>query len=162
MPYQEPEIRQLSERLVACISYTGNYIGDTELFARLFKRLGDWAGSEGLISAETVFISSYVNDPRSTPLDELRLDVCMNIPEGTEVAGDVQRKRLPGGTYAVMRAEIADAKGFESAWNAVVEWVDKNNIESDLSRPSYEIYLNNPEEHPQKHHLVDFCLSVIT
>ena len=35
----------------------------------------------------------------------------------------------------------------------------KNNLEIDMSRPSYEIYLNNPEEHPEKHHIIDICMS---
>ena len=47
-----------------------------------------------------------------------------------------------------------------SAWDTVVEWIERNNYEVDMSRPSYEIYLNNPEEHPEKHHIIDICRSV--
>ena len=36
----------------------------------------------------------------------------------------------------------------------------KNNKEIDMSRPSYEIYLNRPEEHPEHHHILDVCMAV--
>ncbi|EKU96199.1 DNA gyrase inhibitor [Leptolyngbya sp. PCC 7375] len=154
------EIQERSERLVAYVSYQGNYVGNPQIFARLFNKLGSWAGPKGLISPESVFLSSYADDPEVTPPDELRLDVCMSIPEGTDVDGDIQKKILPGGSYAVMHAELTGTKEYETAWNAVVEWTEKNNYEVDVSRPSYEIYLNNPEEHPEKHHILDICLSV--
>ena len=51
---------------------------------------------------------------------------------------------LPGGSYAVMHAEIADSKGFETAWTALVEWAQRNGHAPDEARPAYEIYLNNP------------------
>lgn len=155
------EIQALSERLVACASYQGNYVGKPQVFARLFNQLGSWAGPKGLISPETVFLSSYVDDLKMTPPDELRLDVCMSIPEGTDVDDDdIQEKVLPGGAYAVMHAELTGPQDYGPAWNSVVEWAEKRDYAVDMSRPSYEIYLNNPEEHPEKHHILDLCLSV--
>ncbi|MGB5584467.1 MAG: GyrI-like domain-containing protein [Gammaproteobacteria bacterium] len=160
MQCKEPELAELPERLVACVSYTGNYIGNTALFERLFTRLGSWANEKGLFTAETVFLSSYENDPRTTPPDDLRLDVCMSIPAGTEVDHDIQRKMLPGGAYAVMRTELTGAEEYEAAWNDIASWAEQQGHPADLSRPCYEIYLNNPEEHPQKHQILDICLSV--
>jgi len=86
--------------------------------------------------------------------------LCMSIPEGTRTEGDIQRKVLPGGEYAVMHAELAGPEEYETAWLAVVEWMKENSYEVDMLRPCYEIYLNNPEEHPGKHHIVDICMSV--
>jgi AraC family transcriptional regulator len=158
----EPVIRDLPERQLACLSYTGNYIGDTGLFERLFTQLGAWAASRDLVSSEKVFLTSYPHDPRTTPRDELQLDVCMSVPDGVDGADDdVHKKNLPGGAYAVMHAELTRAEEFETAWNAIVAWAEKNNYPFDGSRPSYGIYLNNPEDHPQQHHILDICLSVI-
>ena len=36
MRNEPPEIQELQERHVACVSYTGNYVGKPEVFARLF------------------------------------------------------------------------------------------------------------------------------
>ena len=160
MKNEEPKIQELSERVVACVSFTGNYIGKPEIFADLFNKLGGWAGPKGLMSPETVYLSSYTDDPKSTPLDELKLDVCMEISEDTDVEGDIQKKVLPGGKYVVMHTELTGAKEYGHAWEAIVEWAENNSYDIDISRPSYEIYLNNPEKHLQKHHILDICLSV--
>jgi AraC family transcriptional regulator len=157
---KEPELLELPERLVACVSYTGNYVGNAALFERLFTRLGSWANEKGLITAETVFLSSYENDPRTTPPYDLRLDVCMSITAGTEVDHDIQRKILPGGAYAVMHVELTRPEEYEAVWNIIVKWAEQHGHPADLSRPCYEIYLNNPEEHPHKHQILDICLSV--
>ena len=84
----------------------------------------------------------------------------MTIKADVEVEGDVKKKVLPGGKYVVMRAELKGAEEYGPAWDKLVEWIKENNLEIDISRPSYEIYLNNPEEHPEKHHIVDVCRSV--
>jgi AraC family transcriptional regulator len=157
---ETPEIRELPERVVACVSFTGNFMGNPQVFARLFGQLCGWAGPKGLISQEAVFLSSYQDDPETTPPDELRLDVCMSIPEDIEVDDGIQKKVLPGGQYAVMHTELTGPEEFGPAWEAVVEWAQKGNYHVDMSRPSYEVYLNNPEEHPQKHYILDICLSV--
>jgi AraC family transcriptional regulator len=160
MKSEKPVFQELLERPVACVSYTGNYVGKPEVFARLFGRLGDWAGQKGLINADSVFLSSYPDDPATTPPDELRLDACMSIPEGTDVDQDIQKKVLPGGRYAVMRAELSGAEEFGPVWDLLVDWAQRNKHDIDASRPSYEIYLNNPDEHPEKHHIISVCLSV--
>jgi len=160
MQLEQPKIEELTERNVAFVSYTGNYIGNSQLFAELFGKLCGWAGPKGLITPESVFLSSYQDDPGVTPPDELKLDVCMSIPEGTEVDGDIQKKTLPGGRYVVMQAELTSPEEYGPAWTAVVDWMEENKQTLDMSRPSYEIALNNPEEHPEKHHIVNICMSV--
>ena len=72
----------------------------------------------------------------------------MTISEDSEVEGDIKKKVLPGGKYVVLHAELKGAEEYCPSWNVVVEWMKENDIEMDMSRPSYEIYLNNPEEHP--------------
>ena len=153
MKNEQPDIKELAERQVAFVSFTGNYMGNPQIFADLFNKLCGWAGPKGLISPKSVFLSSYQDYPKITPSDELKLDLCMNIPEDIKVDGDIQKKVL-------MHTELTGPEEYGPAWNAVVEWMERNNYEVDMSRPSYEIYLNNPEEHPEKHHIIDICMSV--
>ena len=160
MKRENPMVTELAEKEVAFVSFTGNYIGNAQVFGDLFHKLGGWAGPKGLIGPETVFLSAYQDDPETTPPDELKLECCMSIPAGTEVEGDIQKKVLPGGKYAVMHAELDGPEEYGSAWNALVDWMKENGQEVDMSRPSYEIYLNNPEEHPEKHHIIEVCMSV--
>ena len=160
MQTEKPNIKELSEREVACVSFTGNFIGKPEIFAGLFNKLCGWAGPKGLMTQATVFLASYENCPETTPLEELRLDICMSIPQDTETDGGIQKKLLPGGTYAAMHCELAGPEEYETVWKDLVEWADSNHYQMDMSRPSYEVYLNNPDEHPEKLHILDLCLSV--
>jgi AraC family transcriptional regulator len=96
------------------------------VFKDLFNKLGNWAGPKGLISQESVFLSSYQDDLESTPPDDLKLDVCMSIPESTDVDGEIGKKILPGGLYAVMHAELTDAEEYGAIWQALGKWVEDN------------------------------------
>ena len=160
MKLETPEIKKLPDREVAVVSFKGNYIANQEVFKNLFSKLCGWAGPKGLFSPDTLFIASYVDDPETTPVDELRLDLCMTIPPNTSVEGEIKKMILPGGKYAVMHTELTNPKEYMTAWNSIAEWVKENNFKGDYTRPCYEIYLNDPEQHPEKLHLVDICVGL--
>ncbi|MGM0770434.1 MAG: AraC family transcriptional regulator [Halobacteriota archaeon] len=157
---KEPEIRELDERTVAYVSFVGDYVGNVEVFAELFGKLGSWAGPKQLISQNTLFMSAYYDDPGVTPPEELKLDACMTIDKDVEVEGEIMKQKLPGGKYVVMRAELTGPDEYGPAWGMIVDWLIKNNIDMDMYRASYEIYLNSPEEHPENHHILDICMPV--
>ena len=156
----EIKIKELDERLVAFVSFTGNYIGNSQVFKDLFDKLCGWAGPKGLITEDTVFLSSYQDDPEVTPPEELTVEVCMTISDDVEVEGNVQKKTLPGGKYVVMNIELNGPEEYGDAWKKVVDWMKENDAEIDMSRPSYEIYKNDPNEHPENHHILDICMAV--
>ncbi len=160
MKTSQPEVQQLEERTVAFVSFVGNYIGKAEIFHDLFTKLYNWAGPKGIMGPSTQFLSSYKDDPNVTEPEDLTLDVCMTISDETTVEGEIEKKVLPGGQYVVMQAELSGPDEYAQAWIEIVKWIDKSNYEIDMLRPSYEIYLNNPEEHPEKHHIIDICMSV--
>jgi AraC family transcriptional regulator len=153
------EIKNLDERTVAYVRFVGNYIGNSEVFKGLFEKLCGWAGPKGLIRKEIVFLSCYHDDPKITPPEKLTVDVCMNVDDNVEVEGEVKKKILPGGKYAVIRVELDGPQEYGAAWGKIVEWMKENNVEIDMSRPSYEIYLNDPKAHPENHHILDVCMS---
>ncbi|MDW7731448.1 MAG: GyrI-like domain-containing protein [Methanolobus sp.] len=156
----KPEITEIEERNVAYVSFVGNYLGNAKVFEDLFGKLFNWAGPKHLMGPDTLLMSAYYDDPGVTPPEELKLDVCMTIEDDIEVEGEIQKKKLPGGKYVVMRAELTGPEEYGPAWEKVVEWLIQNNLEIDMSRASYEIYLNSPEEHPEKHHILDICMPV--
>ncbi|MCD4821853.1 MAG: GyrI-like domain-containing protein [Methanococcoides sp.] len=158
---KEPEITEIEERNVAYVSFVGNYIGNAKVFEELFGKLCGWAGPKQLFGPDTLFMSAYYDDPGVTPPEELKLDVCMTIDDDVEVDGDIKKQKLPGGKYVVMRAELTGTEEYGPAWEKIVEWLIQNNLEIDISRASYEIYLNSPEEHPEKHHILDICIPVV-
>jgi len=156
----EAKITELEERNVAYVSFVGNYIGNADVFKGLFTKLLSWAGPKQLMGPDTLLMSAYYDDPGVTPPEELKLDVCMTIADDVEVEGEVKKQKLPGGKYVVMRAELTGTEEYGPAWEKIVEWMIQNSLEIDMSRASYEIYLNSPEEHPQNHHILDICMPV--
>jgi AraC family transcriptional regulator len=159
---KEASVTDLEERTVAYVSFKGNYLGIAEVFAELFAKLFNWAApkQEQLIGPDTVMLSAYYDDPAVTPPEELKLEVCMSIPEEAEVDGEIKKKKLPGGKYMVMRVELTGTEEYAAAWEKAVEWLILNKFEIDMSKASYEVYLNDPREHPQGHHIVDICMPI--
>jgi len=156
----EPEIKEIEEKNVACVSFVGNYLENAKVFEDLFDKLCSWAGPKQLLGPDTIFMSAYYDDPGVTPPEELKLDVCMTIKNDIEVEGEIKKKKLPGGKYVLMRTELTGAEEYGPAWGKVVDWMIQNKFKIDMSRASYEIYLNSPEEHPKKHHILDICMPV--
>jgi len=153
------EIQDLPAMKVAYLHNVGNYVGNSELFGKLFTQLGNWAGPKGLFGPDTVFMSAYYDDPEKTNPDELRLDVCMTVPEGTEVEGDIHSQTLPGGKYAVYREEMKGPEDYKKAWQDFYkEWIPQSGEEVDMTRPFYEIYRSDPKQDPEGKHLVDICI----
>ena len=155
-----PELKELTEKNVAYVSYVGNYVGKPEVFRGLYEKLFGWAFQNQAMRPDTEVLSAYYDDPEITPPEKMKLEICITIPDDIAVGGEIGKKSLPGGKYVVMRVEISSPEEYSPGWEKVSEWGSGHNLSIDLSRASYEIYLNNPEEHPEKHHIVDICLAV--
>lgn len=154
------EVRNMPEMPVAYIRHIGPYKADAALFESLFNALWKWAGPRGLLRfPETKCLSVYHDNPDITEEDKLRTDVCITVPQDTPVDGKIGKMTIPAGTYAVGHFEI-DADGYQAAWNAVYGgWLPESGYQP-ADGPCFEMYLNNPKEHPQHKHIVDICIPV--
>lgn len=154
------EVKALPAMHVAYVRHVGPYQGDSALFGRLFGKIMKWAGPRGLVRfPETQMVSIYHDNPDLTEDDKLRVSVGITVPEGTAVDGEVGLMTLPATTYAIGHFEI-DPSGYEQAWNAIFSgWLPDSGYQPDDS-PSFERYLNDPETHPEKKHIVDICVPV--
>jgi AraC family transcriptional regulator len=101
----------------------------------------------------------YQDDPEVAAGEKLRLSVCVTVPQDTKVEGEIGKMSIPGGKYASAHFEIAGHE-FQKAWDYMFgEWLPKSGYQPD-DRPSYELCLNNPAEHPQHKHSIDIYLPV--
>ena len=150
----DAEVKELPERNVACIRHIGPYPEIGKAIEKIFA----WAGPKGLIQSPTTqVLAVYHDDPGKVDVSELRSDACVTVPEGTEADGDVQTMKIPGGLFAVAHVEIAPSE-YGDAWDKLVgEWMPENEHQSDAERLCYELYLNDPDQHPEKKHIVDIC-----
>ena len=154
------EVKDMPAWDVAYVRHIGPYQGDSALFEGLMNKLMRWAGPRGLIRfPETQMLSVYYDDPEITDNAKLRVDMCITVPEDTQVDGEIGKMTIPGGRYAVGRFELLKEE-YGEAWKFIFgEWLPESGYQPD-DRPSFEMYLNNPEEHPEKKCIVNICVPV--
>jgi AraC family transcriptional regulator len=154
------EVRELPEMPIAYVRHIGPYKGDAALFGRLFGRLCGWAGPRGLIRPpQTQFLCVYYDDPGVTEEERLRVDVAMTVPRGTPVDGEIGTNVIPAGKYAVGRFELLSHE-YGEAWAVIMGgWLPQSGYQCD-DKPCFELYLNDPKQHPQGKCIVEICVPV--
>jgi AraC family transcriptional regulator len=163
MDYNEKhkvEVRDVPKMHVVYIRHIGPYKGDAELFKGLFNRLFTWAGAHELLQfPRTKVLTVYHDNPDVTDDDKLRTSVCITVPENTPVEGEVGAMDIPAGKYAIGHFEIEE-NGYERAWDALYGvWLTESGYQPE-DRPPFELYLNDPKEHPEHKHIVDIYMPV--
>ena len=156
------DVKEIPEIHVAYARNIGPYKGDTDLFEKLFNKLFQWAGARDLLHIpETKVMSVYHDNPDVVDESKLRTSVCITVPENTEVEGPVGKMTIPGGKYAIAHFEV-DQTEYEAAWDALYGiWLPESGYQpSDDDRPAFEVYLNDPREHPEHKHIVDIYMPV--
>lgn len=152
-------VQDFPETTVAYVRHIGPYQANPDLFGRLFGKLFQWAGPRRLIGPDTLVLCIYHDDPNITAPEKLRTDVCLSVPAGTAVGGEVGTLTIPAGRYAFARVEIT-ADQFGEAWDSVCgDWLPDSGYEP-ADGLSFEIYRNDHREHPEKKFIVDICVPV--
>jgi AraC family transcriptional regulator len=154
------EVKDIPEMHVAYVRHIGPYKGDQELFASLFNKLMTWAGPRGLLRfPETKVLAVYHDDPEITDESRLRTDACLTVPPDTKVEGEISKSAIPAGKYAIAHFEI-NPDQYQDAWNTVYGgWLPASGYQP-ADGPCYELYLNQPKDHPEGKHIVDICVPV--
>ncbi|CZF86721.1 AraC family transcriptional regulator [Grimontia marina] len=137
---------------LAYVRVTGPYgQGYEEASGRLYQ----WAGMNGLVGNTCIFI--YHDNPEITPNEKCRTDICLMVPDETDVPVGIELQEFPGGEYAVMRQNITDFSQYPKAWDDLMGKVIEMGIESD-DRPCFELYHSFDM---QTHHAdVSFCTAI--
>ncbi len=159
-PNTAVEVKDLPGLTLAYVRHIGPYQGNSVVFENLIGRLMMWAGPRNLCRfPDTKVIIVYHDDPKVTEEDKLRISVGINVPKETAVEGEIGKLSLPGGACAVARFEIAPDE-FARAWDSVYGgWLPASGYQPD-DRPCFEIYHNDPGQHPEKKCVVDICVPV--
>jgi AraC family transcriptional regulator len=152
-------ITEFPPRNVVYARHVGPYAGMAQVFAGLFGRLYAFAGPRGLLGPQAETLCVYHDDPSVCDEEKLRVDACLTVPPGTPVEGEIGTMVVPGGKFAVGHFELGmDEYGL--AWEAMAGgWLPESGYQFD-DRLAFEIYRNNPEEHPEKKCVVDICVPV--
>ncbi len=151
------EVRELPEMTLAYIRHIGPYKGDDKLFEGIWNRLFAWAGPRGLIGGKDFrSLVIYHDDPNVTIEDKLRMSVCITVPAGTKVDGEIGKMEIEAAKYVIARFELT-ARDFQLAWDWVYgQWFPASGYQPD-DKPCFEMY---PEEPKDGKFIVDICVPV--
>jgi AraC family transcriptional regulator len=157
------EVRHMPEIPIAYVRHNGFYsMQDKALFQSLFARLFAWAVPRNLFNppatnAMTVFSSGH---PDVTEPENLSVDVCISIDKEINVDGEIGKRVLSKGQYAVVTLIEATIEECSQGWDALFNrWLPNSGFQPG-DGAYYINHLNNPEEHPEKRHSVEIYLPV--
>jgi AraC family transcriptional regulator len=128
---------------VAALRHQGDYqsIGST------FERLMAMAAGQGLLGADTRSFGIYYDDPSATPVNALRADACVVLPEGRTPAGDLQVREIRGGRYAAVHY-VGPYAELERPYKWLYgTWLAQSG-EEPADAPTVEAYLNDARTVP--------------
>lgn len=107
---------------------------------KAFTVVCEWACRQQLFNGSTLVIGAYWDDPKTTPLDQYRLDACVTLaPDANPtLEPGIVIQTLPGGLCATSLCSIYNYD-FCGAWKGVAAELANRNAQID-QRPAYEIY----------------------
>lgn len=156
MKINSTEIKNLEPIKTIAISHTGDYsgIGDA------FEKLAVWAGENNLWVASPKMAGVYHNDPRHTPVDELRSEACLQDLSGIDPGEGMKHYTISGGKYFVMQVEVTMAE-YKEAWKQVYTVVNEKGYECDTC-DHYELYVScvGDIQDPNAPWIVDLCIPI--
>ena len=157
---RQVSVYDLPQWNLAYIRYTGPYKGDARLFHTLWNKLVAWAAPRGLINKpDNIYIVLYHDNPEITTEEKLRVSVCLNIEENTEITGEVGKLTLPGGKYAIGRF-LLGAKDYSAAWGWMYGiWLPVSGYQPD-DRLAFEWFPPQKQQEKTGKTLVDIYIPV--
>ncbi|MFK5948458.1 MAG: AraC family transcriptional regulator [Methylococcales bacterium] len=159
----EVEVRDMPKINIAYIRHNGAYDPhDKKLFQTLFSKLMRWAIPRGLFTPpETQAMTAYSSGhPDTTASENLAVDVCISINKDTNVTGEIGKRTISGGQYAVVSLTNATMEQCSESWDKLFNsWLPQSGFQPGEGG-YYCNHLNDPEQHPQKLHDVEMYLPV--
>ena len=151
------EIKEVPARNVIYIRLFGDYkLND---YCSAWTRLCQFIQEEKLPMGEVMPYCIYHDDPKVTPPEKLRTDVCMVLPSFATAKGDIGFKQLAAGRYAIFLY-----KGPYEHLQAVYDTIYGKYIpemECSLRDESSAVrYLNNPADTAPEELLTEIYIPV--
>lgn len=123
-----------------------------------FHKIMKWAIPKGLLKDGNI-VRMFHDSFKITDADKVRMSVGITVNETVKVDGEVGLTNIKAGKYIVGRFEILVPE-FEKSWNGLFIWMNENGYQKAEGNP-FEIYHNNPSEHPENKCIVDLCIPVV-
>lgn len=144
MSSREVKLLTLEPMDLLAVGHTGPYmsIGDA------FYTLAQWLGERQVRTSGGRLLGIYYDDPETVEPAKLRAKAAIHLdpPQDVTVGGPVERVQLRGGKHARL-LHAGPYEGLMQAWNWFYgDWLAGSGEQADFAAPSFEVYLNTPEE----------------
>ncbi|MBU0552444.1 AraC family transcriptional regulator [Myxococcota bacterium] len=143
-PLMSPEIRTIAPMSVLFVRRTGPY---GQAAGEAFAALCQFAGPLGLLGPDTRFIGISHDDPHVTEPAKFRYDACLSVARAVTPEGEIGAKTIEGGKYAVFLHRGA-FEGFQQTYDQIFRGWLPSTHERLREAPSFEVYLNSPDQVP--------------
>jgi AraC family transcriptional regulator len=121
--------------------------GDYQSIGSTFERLMALAGGQGLLGPDVRSFGIYYDDPSATPVNALRADACVVLPEGRTPAGELEVREIRGGRYALVHY-VGPYAELERPYRWLYgTWLAQSG-EEPADAPTVEAYLNDARTVP--------------
>ena len=147
------EVKELTPMQLACTQCQG-----PQNLSAAYGIIMRWATPKGLMHDNTKMVTIYHDSFKFTEADKVRMSACILLQEQQVTEGEISQTVLPGGKHIVARYELS-IHDFEKSWTGLFLWMNENGYQKAEANP-FEIYHNNPNEHPQQLAIVDLCIPV--
>lgn len=125
-----------------------------------WTRLSRWARRRGYLEPEPLMIGVSFDDPFITAHNRCRYYACVTVPENLRRDPDLSLMTLEAGLYAVYHCEVR-AADIQLAFHTLFGLWLPHSGRQPADRPTYEIYRQAPETHPQGLFSLDICLPIL-
>jgi len=148
------QIKEFSDLNLACVSCTG-----PQNLGLAYQKILLWATPKNLMSEDSKMVTIYHDSFKVTEPDKIRMSACLLLEKPTETSHQIHEKNIERGKYIVGHFRIK-MNEFEKSWTGLFIWMNENGYQK-ADKDPFEIYYNNPNEHPDKKAIVDFCIPIV-
>ena len=130
-------------RTVAYVRHVGPY----DQVSAAWDRLCTWAAAEGLFGPGVEMLGLCHDDPDVTARDRVRYDACLAVSVDFTPQGEIGRREVPGGEYAVAR-HVGPYNQLSATYLELLgRWLPASGREP-AALPTVERYWNDPDSTP--------------
>jgi AraC family transcriptional regulator len=132
-----------------------NFNASNYAFEKLLSRTNTYFDT-----SSSMLLGIVWDNPEITNPENCRYDACLTIPSSVKFDGNVETQITAEGEYVVGHCEVSSYTDLEFIYDQIYStWFSDNDYFPADSAP-YEIYLNNPINHPRGNFLIEICIPV--
>ena len=154
------EVRTIEEINAIYLRHIGSYEDLSFQFPKMMERLFQWAMARNLLDNNSKPFAIYHDNPEFTEPNKLKTSICLVVKEEAKINNDIGKIVIPSGKYAIGHFEIVKPSDHTEAWNYIYgQWLPNSGFQP-AEGYVFEMYMNDPNTHPEKKHFIDIYLPI--